>query len=133
MKILILDDCEFRHAAFTEKFGKPGYELTHVRTAQEAINRLKAGGFDVVFLDHDLGGQVFVASGAGTGYEVADWLAKNEAQKPAVVVIHTLNPAGQDAMKKALPDAALWPFAWMPDDPKVLSVSACPQPSSTAN
>jgi hypothetical protein len=46
-------------------------------TASEAIEYLNSFEFDAVFLDHDLGEKTMVASGPGTGYEVAVMLKSN--------------------------------------------------------
>lgn len=132
MKILILDDDETRLEAFAKKFEweipTPAMltedarknelrlnrnKLHFARTAKDAIQLLGTECYDVVFLDHDLGGQVYVESGPGTGYEVAEWMAGNLKDCDPVVVIHTLNPAGRSRMRAVLPEAVLWPFAWM--------------------
>ena len=66
-----------------------------VKTAREAIERLRAGDIDVLSLDHDLGDE----PGAGTGYEVSVWL-ENEAVEghwdvvPNEINTHSANPVG---------------------------------------
>jgi hypothetical protein len=84
--------------------------------AKEAISLLEHVKFDLVFLDHDLGGEAFVnSSEPNTGAEVSRWLEDpiNHMSKPRVLVIHTMNPAGRKYMAQALPDAMVCPDgAW---------------------
>ena len=92
-----------------------GHNVEWVTTATEAIALLAEnpeGYWDVIFLDHDLGGQAYVKSGPGTGYEVAVWLERNPEKKPAQIFLHSLNKVGRDNMKAALPEAEHAPFAW---------------------
>jgi CheY-like chemotaxis protein len=110
-RILILEDDPERHLAFEAKFG--GYDITIVETAQEAIQRLREAVWDVLFLDHDLGGQIMVESGPGTGYEVAVWLEEHKDQQPKQIFLHTYNPIGAEKMKAAIPNAILAPGIWL--------------------
>jgi len=110
MRILILDDELARHYEFKKRL--IGHLLTHVSTAAEAITALKEIDFEWAFLDHDLGGRTMVASGAGTGWEVAKWIADNPDRKPKNVVIHSFNGPGRKNMMAALPDAVECPGAW---------------------
>ena len=111
MKILILDDDLDRHANFKKRL--IGHEVTHVETSQACIDKLKDNGpWDYCFLDHDLGGEVFVKSGKNTGYEVAEWLRDNQNKMPGNVIVHSLNPAGALNMISAIPNARHVPFAW---------------------
>lgn len=88
-RVLFLDDCEHRQARFRSNC--PSAKI--VATAKEAIDALESTDeFDVVFLDHDLGGEVYCDSDReDTGMEVARWLAANSCSVKEVVV-HTLNP-----------------------------------------
>ena len=112
MKILILDDDMNRHQLFDKNYAI--HELVHVQTAQEAIDQLKVNTFDVVFLDHDLGGLQMVESGGKepTGYDVAKWIAMNPERKPKQVFVHSLNPVGSQNIKNVLPSSILFPAAW---------------------
>lgn len=108
--ILILEDDETRVKKFRRKF--IGHAVDVVATVEAAIEHLKNKKVDALFLDHDLGGQVMVSSGPGTGYEVACWLEENPQYIPAEVYIHTLNPSGRRMMQLALPMAEVAPCAW---------------------
>ena len=110
MNILILEDDPNRHKAFRNRL--IGTNLKIVETAAEAIAALNNQTWDYLFLDHDLGGMTYVTSGKGTGYEVAEWLAKNESKQPSHIILHTLNPVGAQNMQALLPNALRGPFAW---------------------
>ena len=108
MNILILEDKHIRLKTFKRLF--PDSQITHVETSKEAIEKLKNSSWDMLFLDHDLGGQEMVASGENTGWEVADWLSKNPDRKPSNIVLHSCNPGGRANMKAVLPEAYDIPF-----------------------
>ena len=111
MRVLILDDDNVRHVNFSHRL--TGHKVIHTYTVEECIDALKnRSTFDVCFLDHDLGGRVYVESGKGTGYEVAEWLMNNPEKQPDKIVIHSLNPAGVNNMANCLPKAEKIPFAW---------------------
>ena len=67
----------------------PSSLWTRARTAKEAIQLLEQADFDVVSLDHDLG------EGAGTGYDVANYIEERAALDPEFkipeVLVHTDN------------------------------------------
>jgi len=96
MAILFLDDDENRTNQFIKRFSNVE-ELIAVTTAKEAIEKLSTKDlWDYVFLDHDLGGKVFVDSNReDCGMEVVRWCLVN---KPKIdqIIIHTWNePAGK--------------------------------------
>jgi len=99
-----------RITAFRKKL--IGNDITWVMTAADAIEALANNDWDVLFLDHDLGGEAYVKSGPGTGYEVAVWLERNPTRKPPQIFLHSLNTVGRDNMKGALLEAIHAPFAW---------------------
>ncbi len=60
MKILILEDSKNRIQTFKDSL-EERHELVITENAQEAIEILKGcDKFDYIFLDHDLGGEIFV-------------------------------------------------------------------------
>ncbi len=109
MKVLFLDDDPARWSSFSKAMvGRA--ETIWAQTAIEAIEQLKDNSpFDMIFLDHDLGGKVYVASGEGTGWEVAKWIANNITNPPRIL-IHSMNPVGAKEMKYLLPNAEVLPF-----------------------
>lgn len=101
MKVLFLDDDKTR----TQKVKQEliGHHLTTVETASEAIAALKTGHFDMVSLDHDLGGRVFAASDENSGYAVAEYIAGLPPHDwPDAILIHSFNPDGADKMQRAI-------------------------------
>lgn len=111
LNILVLEDDRGRWESFTKNMSI-GNNLVIVEFAKEAIEQLKNGGWDVLFLDHDLGGQILVESGPGTGYEVACWLEEHSEMAPEVVIIHSMNVYGARKMQIAVKGSYLIPGAW---------------------
>lgn len=85
MRILILEDDTERHKKFRENL--IGHKIVIVTQSNQAIKLLQAEKFEVLFLDHDLGDQIYVESGLGTGYEVAKWISENMCYKPTIVYL----------------------------------------------
>ena len=112
MKIFILEDDENRIKVFKRSF--IGIDLTMTDLADEAIKRLKTEKYDFIFLDHDLGGEVFVDSqNKNTGSEVAKHIT-HTLNKSTMVIIHSFNPSGAknmfDIMKSYKMECVIAPF-----------------------
>ncbi len=116
MHILFLDDDEYRHTAVKLDTRRIAHaQLVAVRTVDEAIGYIDAMKFDLILLDHDLDGQVYVASGPGTGYEVAEYIP-GSINADTRVIVHTMNEAGARAMLQAIGPTASWvPFPKLSD------------------
>ena len=108
-KVYILEDDPSRMVKFDRHMTFADVYLHRDNAAQfiEAIER--DGGtdtpIDVMFLDHDLGGEQMVSSALkNTGMEVVRWMVEN---KPDVrlVIVHTLNPSAGEEMIWRLKDA----------------------------
>lgn len=117
MKILIVEDDESRIKKFKQEL--VGHDVTIVTTSAEAIEYLAANAgeesskFDLMFLDHDLGGEQMVESNGSTdtGWKVANFLLKQPiVMCPAHVIIHSMNPAGADNIRSILHHAVCIPF-----------------------
>ena len=70
-------------------------------------NKIKV---DSLFLDHDLGGEVYVdSSREDCGMEVVRWLCNNHIDKEEVnnIYVHTMNPAASESMYHTLLEADL--------------------------
>jgi CheY-like chemotaxis protein len=93
--VLFLDDSENRIGYAVVIFQTLGYEFTIVKTAEQAIKKLFEKDWDVVMLDHDLGGEVYVDSGReDCGMEVVRWI-RNNHPNVRKFIIHSWNvPAG---------------------------------------
>ena len=106
-KILVLDDSPLRLNVFRQHFESQEIIVITVSTAQEAINALTSQEFDLICLDHDLGGKPPMYYGencdpshANTGSEVARWMAQHP--KPYKVILHSRNPIGINSMRTIL-------------------------------
>ncbi len=96
MRVLFLDDNDKRIALARENFKDD--DLFVVKSADECIELLGVNesigkDFDLVMLDHDLGGESngWGAGSEKTGMDVVNWIVEN---KPSIkrVVVHSWNP-----------------------------------------
>lgn len=109
MRILFLDDMLVRWELFKAEVHlfNPSFTTIYVQNSDDAISILKnQAKFDVVFLDHDLEDAHYV-TGKGrsekTGKDVAKFITTLPRTKmPDLVVIHSWNPDGAEAMKYIL-------------------------------
>lgn len=130
MKVLILEDDgqpTKRMPQFEQRFrelntilnnnGLDGVHMTHVETAKECIEILKKEKFDLIFLDHDLGGEVYVDTNReDTGSEVARWINSNQTKiGNAKVIAHTFNSVGGKYMTDLIPGSFYVPGLWTKD------------------
>ena len=121
-RFLFLDDDEKRHGQFKKM--TIGCIVTHVETVEECEKALLSEPpFGCVFLDHDLGGLVFVEEKEGTGTEVAEFIANDlpKEKLPKKIVIHSWNPEGAKRMEsilRAVPglDVKRIPFSFITGD-----------------
>jgi len=113
MNILFLDDSKERQDKLWEVLRVGGFDLYHLRrcfTAQEAISWLDSGQWGYVFLDHDLGNEIYADShGENTGAEVTRWILKNKTSIKNVIV-HSFNPSGAEVMLSNLIQAGFTPI-----------------------
>jgi hypothetical protein len=103
-RILFLDDRSKRIHSALRKFST--CDLTIVATVVECLQFLANEEWDVVFLDHDLGGQEFCDPGSNTcGMQVVRYLERNswpaEKERPKIV-IHSSNIFAAASMEKRL-------------------------------
>lgn len=101
LKILVLDDNEYRHEAFSKKLA--GHDVWHTYTAEQTSKVLAhQGPFDVVYLDHDLGE-------THTGMDVARYITGGLAvqKRPLQVIVHSHNTAGAERMEAELRAAGI--------------------------
>jgi CheY-like chemotaxis protein len=112
MRALVLDDDLSRLELFKTK-ALVGHEVTTVSHVSDCIEQLTDHEFELIFMDHDLDGKVYVPSGPGTGYAVAEWLRDNPSRKPKQIILHTFNQFGAAKMLEALPEATYVPGAWL--------------------
>ena len=105
-RFLFLDDNKDRHDGFDiHCIGLP-VTVTHVWTADQAIETLKAEEpFDTVWLDHDLENTDPNFSGACVAEFIAFHIDK--AKTPKHVVVHSHNPCGAITMMDMLHAAGI--------------------------
>jgi CheY-like chemotaxis protein len=97
-QVLFLDDDHMRIDAIRARLASVPCELTVVETADECIARLRANQYDLVMLDHDLGGETFCdSSREDCGMEVVRWLKGNRGAHKFFMV-HTMNAVAAAAM-----------------------------------
>jgi len=96
-RVFILEDDLYRVNLFRKKLAAK-HTLTITDNVFEAKKLLAENDFDVLFLDHDLGGEIFVDSSAeNTGYQLAKWLEEQKKHYDQII-IHSCNPVGADMM-----------------------------------
>lgn len=111
IKILFLDDDTIRHDIFNKfvmRFpmaGENRVEVNYVWSCDAAKFAINKEAFDIYCLDHDLADEHYGVSAHETersGYEVAKFMAENITPDKELVVIHSWNTVGADAMAYAL-------------------------------
>lgn len=106
-RVLVVEDDEVRCAWFRERLA--GRRLDVTCDVPTAISWLAERDYEAVLLDHDLADEHYFSNEPDderTGYAVARWLADNpDAQRDALIVIHSLNYTGAQRMLNALRDA----------------------------
>ena len=111
-RILILEDNSSRIQQFRRNLAP--HVIHDTDNAGVAIKMLNEEQWDVLFLDHDLGGMVGVDVGVyNSGSEVARWLHDHPNKKPRTIIIHSMNPVGQTHMKLLVPESVIYPSAWV--------------------
>ena len=108
MKTFVLEDNDQRITFFKRLFPLADY----AKTVTEAKELLTKNKYDQLFLDHDLGDQVYVDSDEPeTGYQVAKFIMyESNHNRTASVIIHSLNWAGAQNIKSIIPWAKIIPF-----------------------
>jgi len=93
MHIFFLDDDPDRVLAFRNAVCD--HNLIVATTAQEAIEIINDQTFDLLSLDHDLGGKVYCPSDALSGFALVEVILELPVNKlPKHVIIHTRNQCG---------------------------------------
>ena len=106
MKIFVLDDNDERLKSFKKYLPHIyGFDCVMVfaKDVAEARGKLvEFQPFDVAFLDHDLGDEIFVPSiNPNTGFRVAEFIKDNDIGV-AKVFVHSLNAPGSIKMEQLL-------------------------------
>jgi len=105
-RVLFLDDNLTRCAFAVVFFANDDLYVAHtVKQAIRLLDRYKR--FDLVCLDHDLGGNAFAPSDEKSGCEVAKHILKLRAKIPAEIIIHSGNIWGAKRMEDILHDQGI--------------------------
>ena len=105
-RILVLEDDPKRIEVFKSVLGGK-HAVSYVETARDCIDLLETEKFDVVFLDHDLGGEVYVSEAhTNTGSEVVRWLMLHVQDLDPYVIVHSHNTVAAERMQSNLQRAA---------------------------
>ena len=109
MKIFILEDNPHRMIKFRRNL--IGHDIDHTDTVRASNRLLILYKYDLIFLDHDLGGREMVNSlEEETGYQVAVFMASFGKNQETPCIVHSCNPAGANNIIRALPHAIQIPF-----------------------
>lgn len=133
IKVLILEDDpgNMRIPAFKDRFselfdsGKAEVECDYVEHAVDCNRMLQENEYDMVLLDHDLGGEEMCGSNhEDCGSRVVDFLLANPMirKRHGVILVHSLNHVAGPLMAKRL--GCHWaPGLWFKDEwNRVLSI-----------
>ena len=108
MKVLLLEDDSTRVVQFRNRLNSEGvpYELVHVDRASDAIVAMLEQRFDLILLDHDLGGRTYVNftdEQEDCGVRVAEWLSirpeRVNQQGPPIITFALLFPIALTALE----------------------------------
>ena len=118
MNILILEDDPLRVVAFRQRLG--GHDITHYERSADAVEALKANTYDLILLDHDLGGRTYVDhtdAKEDCGMRVAEYfmIHPEHVRKHGPIVVHSLNGPAAQVMVELIGEAVWIPFVWQRD------------------
>lgn len=123
LKVLILEDDPHntRMPAFKNRFaelfdsGKAHVVYDHVKHAADCNKKLQEEEYDLILLDHDLGGEEMVGTDhEDCGSRVADFLLANHEirKRQGSILVHSLNNVAGPMMAKRL--GCQWaPGVWL--------------------
>ena len=92
LRILLADDDEDYRRHFKRQFERRGYVVETVENGQQILEKLAAGGHDIVFTDNSMPGV--------TGVQALRQIRATEKTKSLPVIVFTTDQA-QDSVEKA--------------------------------
>lgn len=109
MNIFVLEDDQNRVKKFKREL--IGYNVDYATTVVEGVKCIANKKYDLIFLDHDLGGLEMVDSNSseGTGYHVAIEISYSKNDN-TLCIIHSCNPPGAIIINKTLKNSKIVPF-----------------------
>ena len=89
-----------RHVEFINKYGEQFEEIVHAYTYEAALELLKPGAYDMVFMDHDLSITSALCDPETTTEKTGSDIAKHVVssfppKNSPYFVVHSFNPAGR--------------------------------------
>ena len=100
--VLLLEDDQNRIDWFEKEFKKYDYIAHITEDVEEAKNWLRENKYELIFLDHDLGGKQMVSSDEpDTGFQVAKMIHETK-NVDTRIIIHSWNPIGVSNMQNIL-------------------------------
>jgi hypothetical protein len=105
VRFFVLEDHPYRVEAF--KAVLHDRDVTYAIAVDDAVFAFTPP-YDVILLDHDLGGEELVDSNEpNTGYQFAKWLIEHQSRlkDTAIVIVHSWNPDGTNNIAWALKNA----------------------------
>jgi len=116
--ILILEDNIERMVEFRKRMIEIGSQFHWTNNAKECIRLIETNKYDLILLDHDLGGEIFVdINKENTGSTVARWMSNypNNLNKDTPVIIHSHNYPAAQYMMSRIKKAIYVPSIWLKD------------------
>lgn len=105
MRVFILEDDFERNLSFGQALRVlkgSGHDVTIKTNVKEAI-RVFQPPYDLILLDHDLGGEQMVDSrNINTGAEFCRWLVLTHPDLDSRIIVHSYNPDGAKYMMETL-------------------------------
>jgi len=108
VRIFVLDDDPERILWFMQQWA--GEQFTCVNNAEDAVmllRRFEVLPYDLMFLDHDLAGHVYLPSDEKSGYEVVKTLVTRGYPREMLAFVHSWNEAGSRLMVESLRAAGI--------------------------
>jgi len=119
LEILLLEDDMARVVAFKKRMEQSGRDhyINHVETAVYAIDCLKVNKYDMILLDHDLGGRTYVDhtnEREDCGMRVAEYFSirPEQVRTHGPIIVHSLNGPAAQQMVELIGEAIWAPFVW---------------------
>jgi len=111
MRIFILEDDPARMKKFIRAL--VSNHIDHAETAEAGKKLVQKNKYDLLLLDHDLGGEQMVDSAEeNTGYQLAKFIQHTQ-NRDTPCITHTCNPIGADNILCVLPHAVKVPFTML--------------------
>ena len=102
MRIFVLEDNEERSKWFVSEFGND-HDLVMTTTVVIGSELVKVIKFDIMFLDHDLGGRTFVSNNdPNCGQRVVEAILESKKQNNTCIIIHSWNEPAARYMETTL-------------------------------